>query len=128
MTTVKGHRPLCPFASTIGLVSLTIARWPLQRGQLRHRGPATYTTQWDATVGFLRPALGCLPAGPGPPKRDASGRGHCAGLDARFHRQLYAEGPYLFADLAATSEAEEQAAIDTDLIKAGGIRYAATRP
>jgi hypothetical protein len=26
---VKGHRALCPFASTIGLVSLTIARWPL---------------------------------------------------------------------------------------------------
>jgi len=26
---VKCHRALCPFASTIGLVSLTIARWPL---------------------------------------------------------------------------------------------------
>jgi hypothetical protein len=26
---VKGHRALCPFARTIGLVSLTIARWPL---------------------------------------------------------------------------------------------------
>jgi hypothetical protein len=25
---VKGHRALCPFARTIGLVSLTIARWP----------------------------------------------------------------------------------------------------
>lgn len=25
---VKGHRALCPFTSTIGLVSLTIARWP----------------------------------------------------------------------------------------------------
>jgi hypothetical protein len=29
---VKGHRALCPFARTIGLVSLTIARWPLCHG------------------------------------------------------------------------------------------------
>src|SRR4029453_11057628 len=46
---VKGHRALCPFARTIGLVSLTIARWPLCCTQLRHRGLATYTTQRDAT-------------------------------------------------------------------------------
>ena len=44
---VKGHPALCPFASTIGLVSLTIARWPLPCEQLR--GLATYTTRWDAT-------------------------------------------------------------------------------
>jgi SAM-dependent methyltransferase len=49
------------------------------------------------------------------------------GLDARFSRQLYVEGPYFFADLADTSEAEEQAAIDAGLIQASGIRYAATR-
>ena len=49
------------------------------------------------------------------------------GLDARFDRQLYVEGPYYFADLADTGEAEEQAAIDAGLIRAGGIRYAATR-
>jgi SAM-dependent methyltransferase len=48
------------------------------------------------------------------------------GLDARFDRQLYVEGPYFFADLADTSEAEEQAAIDAGLIQAGGIWYAAT--
>jgi hypothetical protein len=48
---VKGHRALCPFARTIGLVSLTIARWPLCCKQLRHRSPATYTTRWDATKG-----------------------------------------------------------------------------
>ena len=48
------------------------------------------------------------------------------GLDARFDRQLYVEGPYFFPDLADTSEAEEQAAIDADEIQAGGIRYAAT--
>ena len=47
------------------------------------------------------------------------------GLDARFSRQLHAAGPYYFADLAGTSEAEEQAAIDAGLIRAGGIRYAA---
>jgi SAM-dependent methyltransferase len=49
------------------------------------------------------------------------------GLDARFDRQFHAEGPYFFADLADTSEAEEQVAIDAGLIQAGGIRYAATR-
>jgi SAM-dependent methyltransferase len=49
------------------------------------------------------------------------------GLDARFDRQLYVEGPYFFADLADTSQAEEQAAIDAGQIRAGGIRYAATR-
>jgi hypothetical protein len=49
------------------------------------------------------------------------------GLDARFHRQLYVEGPSFFPDLADTSQAEEQAGIDAGLIGAGGIRYAATR-
>jgi SAM-dependent methyltransferase len=49
------------------------------------------------------------------------------GLDARFTRRFHATGPYFFADLADTSEAEEQAAIDSGLIQAGGIRYAATR-
>jgi SAM-dependent methyltransferase len=49
------------------------------------------------------------------------------GLDARFTRQLSTERPYYFADLADTSEAEEQAAIDAGLIQAGGIRYAARR-
>jgi hypothetical protein len=49
------------------------------------------------------------------------------GLDARFTRQLHAEGPYWFAELPNTSEAEEQAAIEAGLIQAGGIRYVATR-
>ena len=49
------------------------------------------------------------------------------GLDARFHRRFHAEGPYFFADLADTSEAEEQAAIDAGEIQAVGIRYAARR-
>jgi hypothetical protein len=50
------------------------------------------------------------------------------GLDARFDRRFHAESPYYFADLAETSETEEQAAIDTGQIRADGIRYAATRP
>ena len=49
------------------------------------------------------------------------------GLDARFTRRFSAEHPYLFASLAATSEVEEQAAIDAGLIQAVGTRYAATR-
>jgi SAM-dependent methyltransferase len=49
------------------------------------------------------------------------------GLDARFARRLYAEGPFFFADLAGTGEAEEQAAIDAGRIRAGGLRYAARR-
>jgi SAM-dependent methyltransferase len=50
------------------------------------------------------------------------------GLDTRFQRRLQTEGPYFFADLATTTEAEEQAAIDAGQIRATGIRYAATRP
>jgi hypothetical protein len=50
------------------------------------------------------------------------------GLDARFTRRFHAEGPNYFADLANTTETEEQAAIDAGLIRPGGIRYAATRP
>jgi hypothetical protein len=46
-----GQGPPCvvSFARTIGLVSLTIARWPLQREQLPRGGPTPYTTRWDAT-------------------------------------------------------------------------------
>jgi SAM-dependent methyltransferase len=46
-----------------------------------------------------------------------------AGLDARFHRRLCTVGPYFFADLADTGEADEQAAIDRGVIRANGIRY-----
>ncbi len=49
------------------------------------------------------------------------------GLDARFTRRHTADAPYLFAALADTSEAEEQAAIDTGQIQPVGIRYTATR-
>ena len=49
------------------------------------------------------------------------------GLDGRFDRQTLGFGPYFFADLAATSEADEQAAIDAGLIKANRIQYAGRR-
>jgi SAM-dependent methyltransferase len=49
-------------------------------------------------------------------------------LDARFERRLHVVGPYFFADLLDTTEADEQAAIDSDQIQATGIRYAGTLP
>jgi SAM-dependent methyltransferase len=47
-------------------------------------------------------------------------------LDARFDRRLWTYGPYFFADLLDTTEADEQAAIDAGQIQATGIRYAGT--
>ena len=49
------------------------------------------------------------------------------GLETRFTREYAADAPYLFADLADTSETEEQAAIDAGQIRAISIRYTATR-
>ena len=49
------------------------------------------------------------------------------GLDARFDRETLGSGPYFFADLTATSEADEQGAIDAGLIQANRIQYAARR-
>jgi hypothetical protein len=46
----------------------------------------------------------------------------------RWDRRLHADGPHYFGDLAGTSEAEEQAAIDAGQIRAGGIRSVASRP
>jgi SAM-dependent methyltransferase len=50
-----------------------------------------------------------------------------AGLDARFDRVALGFGPYFFPELAATSDADEQAAIDAGLISANRIHYAALR-
>jgi SAM-dependent methyltransferase len=49
------------------------------------------------------------------------------GLDARFDRRSLGFGPYFFPDLAATSEADEQAAIDAGLMKANRIQYVGRR-
>ena len=47
-------------------------------------------------------------------------------LDEQFERQLLMHGPYFFADLASTTEAEEQAAIDAGRITAGRIDFVGT--
>ncbi|MGH8866402.1 MAG: class I SAM-dependent methyltransferase [Actinomycetes bacterium] len=48
-------------------------------------------------------------------------------LDTRFERRHFSPGPYLFPDLADTSEADEQAAIDAGHIRATGLRYVGRR-
>ena len=47
-------------------------------------------------------------------------------LDKRFRQVSSSYGPYFFADLEDTAEADEQAAIDAGQIRATGIRYAGT--
>jgi SAM-dependent methyltransferase len=53
-----------------------------------------------------------------------SGQAIMRGLDARFDRQQCAFGPYFFGDLADTTQADEQAAIDAGKLRATGIWYA----
>ena len=48
-------------------------------------------------------------------------------LDERFERQLLTRGPYFFPDLADTTEADEQTAIDAALIQPTRIDYVGTR-
>jgi SAM-dependent methyltransferase len=48
-------------------------------------------------------------------------------LDARFDSRSTAYGPYFFPELAGTSEADEQAAIDSGLIQANRIQYVGRR-
>lgn len=50
-----------------------------------------------------------------------------AALDARFDSESVTHGPYFFADLAGTSEADEQAAINSGLIQANRVQYAGRR-
>ena len=45
-------------------------------------------------------------------------------LDERLERRHLARGPYFFPNLAGTSEADEQAAIDAGQIRAVRIDYA----
>jgi SAM-dependent methyltransferase len=56
-----------------------------------------------------------------------TGKAITRALDARFARRLWTTGPYFFADLLDTTEADEQAAIDAGRIQPTGIRYAGTR-
>ena len=53
-----------------------------------------------------------------------SGQDILAALGERFDSETVTYGPYFFADLADTSEADEQAAIDGGLIQANRIQYA----
>jgi SAM-dependent methyltransferase len=68
---------------------------------------------WDAYIGGWLAEEGLHPGGK---IIDA--------LGARFARRSCVSGPFFFADLASTAEADEQAAIDGGQIRAGGIRYA----
>lgn len=47
-------------------------------------------------------------------------------LDERFERVQFARGPYLFADLASTTEEDEQAAIEAGEIRAMRVDYTGT--
>jgi SAM-dependent methyltransferase len=49
-------------------------------------------------------------------------------LDARLQRRALSRGPFLFADLADTSEADEQTAIDAGRIRPLRIDYVGVRP
>jgi SAM-dependent methyltransferase len=49
-------------------------------------------------------------------------------LDERLERDLLEYAPYFFPDLEATTEADEQAAIDAGRIQANRIDYVGTRP
>jgi SAM-dependent methyltransferase len=55
------------------------------------------------------------------------GRDIVAALDDRLERRVVTEGPYVFADLDHTTEADEQAAIDAGAIQPTGIRYVGIR-
>jgi len=56
-----------------------------------------------------------------------SGQDVLAALEERFDAETVTYGPYFFADLAGTSEADEQAAIDGGLIRANRIEYSGRR-
>jgi SAM-dependent methyltransferase len=57
-----------------------------------------------------------------------SGQRLLRSLDRRFERLLLAPGPYFFADLVDTSEADEAAAIDAGEIQATRIHYVGRLP
>ena len=47
---IQSHRVMCPFARTIGVVSLTITRWPSPTRSPTPTRPTTYTTSGDITL------------------------------------------------------------------------------
>jgi len=56
-----------------------------------------------------------------------AGRDIMQGLRARFDTRAISAGPYVFADLDGVTSADEQAAIDSGLIQATGLRYVGQR-
>ena len=80
----------------------------------RHRAQwAASGLSWDAYIGGWLAEEGLHP-----------GLAVTVALGERFARRSCEYGPFYFADLAGTTEADEQAAIDGRQIRAGGIRYA----
>jgi SAM-dependent methyltransferase len=80
----------------------------------RHRAQwAASGLSWDAYIGGWLAEEGLHP-----------GLAVTVALGERFARRSCEYGPFYFADLAGTTEADEQAAIDGGQIRAGGIRYA----
>src|SRR6478752_9578813 len=47
---VQSHRVTRPSARTIGVVPLTLTRWPSQTWSPTPRRPTTYTKNWDVTM------------------------------------------------------------------------------
>jgi len=47
---IQSHRVVCPSARTIGVVSLTITRWPSLTWSPTPSSPNTYTTARDVTA------------------------------------------------------------------------------
>jgi SAM-dependent methyltransferase len=80
----------------------------------RHRAQwAASGLSWDAYIGGWLAEEGLH-----------TGAAVVGALGERFARRSCGYGPFYFADLAGTTEADEQAAIDGGQIRAGGIRYA----
>ena len=105
----------------------TTARWCFDRlpepeadhpGWLQERqaGWAASGLSWDACLRSWAEAEGLH-----------TGRAILNALDARFSCQHISFGPYFFADLSDTSEADEQAAIDAGRIRANRINYVASK-
>src|SRR3712207_2295590 len=56
---VQGHRVLCPSARTIGVVSLTITRWPLRVVLHASGGPGLTPPAGTSPMSCLRSLLVC---------------------------------------------------------------------
>jgi hypothetical protein len=94
--------------------------WPFVRDQLPSAPSAVLEIGCGALGGFVPSLLadGYEAVGADP------GGTILRALDARFDRRVLTESPYLFCDLDDTSAADEQIAIDANVIQATGLSYA----